>query len=114
MKCFENYSKEVVNPLFIWSLKEEYNKSAKWTLYDLQAALQQSGWMVPAYTLPKNIDDIVVMRIVVRQGMSRDMADMLIGDIINAVAELEKLEYPTSSCLACQKQQKHKGRVYTH
>jgi glutamate decarboxylase len=70
--------------------------------------------MVPAYTMPKNIEDMVVMRIVVRQGMSRDMADMLIGDIINAVAELEKLEHPTPSCIACQKQQKHKGRVYTH
>ena len=64
--------------------------------------------------MPKNIEDVVVMRIVVRQGMSRDMADMLIGDIVNAVAELEKLEYPTPSCIACQKQQKHKGRVYTH
>jgi glutamate decarboxylase len=45
----------------------------------------QHGWMVPAYTMPKNIEDMVVMRIVVRQGMSRDMADMLIADIRNAV-----------------------------
>jgi glutamate decarboxylase len=114
MKCFENYSKEVVNPLFIWSLKEEYNKSAKWTLYDLQAALQQSGWMVPAYTLPKNIDDIVVMRIVVRQGMSRDMADMLLRDIENAVAEFEKLQYPTPSRIAADNKVKVKGTVFTH
>ena len=64
--------------------------------------------------VPKDIENMVVMRVVVRQGMSRDMADMLIGDIINAVAELEKLEYPTPSRIACQKQQKHKGRVYTH
>ena len=72
----------------------------------------QSGWMVPAYTMPKNIEDMVVMRIVVRQGMSRDMADMLLADIRNAVAELEKLAYPTTSRIAYEKQEKElKGIV---
>ena len=112
--CFENYSKTLDNPLFIWRLDPEYEKKAKWTLYDLQDKLMMSGWMVPAYSMPKNIEDMVVMRIVVRQGMSRDMADMLIGDIKNAVAELEKLEYPTTSRLAYEKSLKQKGRVYTH
>ena len=114
MKCFTNYSKSVDNPLFIWYMNPDYDKTAKWTLYDLQAALQQSGWMVPAYTMPKNIEDMVVMRIVVRQGMSRDMADMLIEDIRNAVAELDKLEYPTPTRIAAQKSEKQKGKVYTH
>lgn len=45
--------------------------------------------MVPAYTLPENIQNYVVMRIVVRQGFSRDMADMLLNDIRDAVASLE-------------------------
>ena len=112
--CFENYAETLDNPLFIWRLKPEYDKKAKWTLYDLQDKLMQSGWMVPAYSMPKNIDDMVVMRIVVRQGMSRDMADMLIADIKSAVAELEKLQYPTSSRIAYNKQIKNKGRVYTH
>ena len=114
MECFENYSKDVVNPLFVWSLSEEYCKKAKWTLYDLQALLQQSGWMVPAYSLPKDIEDIVVMRIVVRQGMSRDMADMLLRDIENSVAELDKLKYPTASRQAYDEQEKQMGKVYTH
>ena len=47
--------------------------------------------MVPAYTLPSKLEDYVVMRVVVRRGFSRDMADMLLGDIKNAIAELEKL-----------------------
>ena len=114
MLCFENYSKTLDNPLFIWRLNPEYEKDAKWTLYDLQDRLMMSGWMVPAYSMPKDIEDMVVMRIVVRQGMSRDMADMLIQDIRNAVAELEKLEYPTSSRIAYEKSVKIKGRVYTH
>ena len=70
--------------------------------------------MVPAYTMPKNIENMVVMRIVVRQGMSRDMADMLLKDIANAVAELEKLQYPTPSCNAFRNKEKGKGKVYTH
>ena len=80
-------------------------------IYD---ALQQSGWMVPAYTMPKNIDEMIVMRIVVRQGMSRDMADMLLGDIRNAVAEFEKLRYPTPSRIKYENKERQKGKVYTH
>lgn len=114
MPCFENYSKTLDNPLFIWRLKPEYDKKANWTLYDLQDKLMQKGWMVPAYTMPKNIEEMVVMRIVVRHGMSRDMADMLIGDINDSVEELEKLEYPTPSRLAILNGKKHKGHVYTH
>ena len=112
--CFENYAKKLDNPLFIWYLKPEYDSTAKWTLFDLQDKLMQSGWMVPAYTMPKDIEDMVVMRIVVRQGMSRDMADMLLADIRNAVAELEKLEYPTPSRIAAQKAEQQKGKVFTH
>ena len=114
MSCFKNYSEYLENPLFIWSLDPEYEKGAKWTLYDLQDKLMQHGWMVPAYSMPKDIEDMVVMRIVVRQGMSRDMADMLIADIKNAVADLEQLEYPTPTRIAAQKSAKVKGHVYTH
>ena len=114
MPCFKNYSDTLENPLFIWTMDPDYEKEAKWTLFDLQDKLMQSGWMVPAYTMPKDIEDMVVMRIVVRQGMSRDMADMLIEDITNAVAELEKLEYPTPTRIAAQKSEKQKGKVYTH
>ena len=112
--CFKNYSPELVNPLFIWYMDSEYDKKANWTLFDLQDKLMQKGWMVPAYTMPKNIEDMVVMRIVVRQGMSRDMADMLITDIKDAVAELEQLTYPTPSRISAQKSEKTKGKVYTH
>ena len=110
MPCFVNYSEELENPLFIWTMNPEYEKKTNWTLFDLQDKLMQSGWMVPAYSMPKDIEDMVVMRIVVRQGMSRDMADMLIADIQNAVAELEQLQYPTQSRLATNP----KGKVYTH
>ena len=114
MSCFVNYSERLDNPLFIWYIDPEYDKTANWTLFDLQDKLMQSGWMVPAYTMPKNIEDMVVMRIVIRQGMSRDMADMLIEDIRSAVAELGRLEFPTPSRIAARQRQEQKGKVYTH
>ena len=79
MAPFVNYSDHVENPLFIWYMKPDYAKTAKWTLYDLQDKLKQGGWMVPAYTLPENIQNYVVMRIVVRQrvqqGYGRHVAE---------------------------------------
>ena len=114
MKPFRNYSEEVTNPLFIWEMKEEHAKKCKWTLYDLQDKLKQSGWMVPAYTLPAKLEKTIVMRLVVRNGFSRDMADQLLSDIAAAVAELEKLQYPTPSRISLESNIKVKGTVYTH
>ena len=95
-------------------MEPEYEKKAKWTLYDLQDKLRQSGWMVPAYTLPSKLEKRIVMRVVVRQGFSRDMADQLLTDIANAVAELQKLQYPTTTKIATDNSVKVHGSVYTH
>jgi glutamate decarboxylase len=95
-------------------MKPDYAKKAKWTLYDLQDKLRQSGWMVPAYTLPASLEQTIVMRVVVRQGFSRDMADQLLTDIAAAVNELQKLEFPTTSRIALDNSVKVHGTVYTH
>lgn len=113
MEPFDVYSKEVVNPLFIWYMKPEYQKTAKWTLYDLQAELQASGWMVPAYTLPEELTHIIVMRIVVRNGMSVDLTEMLLGDIRNAVTKFSALEYPTTTRIALDKGEHPKKRGFS-
>ncbi|MEG1572863.1 MAG: glutamate decarboxylase, partial [Bacteroidales bacterium] len=114
MAPFMPYSKEVVNPLFAWYIKPEYQKKAKWTLYDLQSVLQESGWMVPAYSMPANIEDVVVMRMVFRQGFSRDMIDMLLNDIRNTIVEFEKLEYPTQTRIAMEKGEHIKTKTFNH
>ncbi len=114
MPQFSNYSQEVVNPLFVFTLSREYEAEAKWTLFDLQARLQQSGWLVPAYSMPDNISKTVVMRIVARYGFNRDMADELLGDIATAVAEFEQLDYPTQTRIAAQKGEKVKEKVSNH
>ena len=100
--------------LSLVGLKPEYARAAKWTLYDLQDKLSQHGWMVPAYTLPSKLEDYVVMRVVVRQGFSRDMADMLLGDIKNAITELEKLDYPTPTRMAQEKNLPVETKIFNH
>ena len=71
-------------------------RAAKWTLVRPagQAVTTRLDGSCLHLCLPK-LEDYVVMRVVVRQGFSRDMADMLLGDINNAITELEKLDYPT-------------------
>ena len=64
-------------PVFAWKLKKETNFS----LYDMAERLRDRGWLVPAYSLPKNLEDLVVQRIVVKEGFSRDMADLLTNDM---------------------------------
>jgi len=50
-------------------------------VFDLSERLRQSGWQVPAYTFPEDMTDTSVMRIVIRNGFSMDLASLLLDDI---------------------------------
>jgi glutamate decarboxylase len=67
-------------PALCWSIKEGYETHG-YTLYDLADRLRSRGWQVPAYSMPKNREDLVIQRILVRHGVSRDLASLLIEDI---------------------------------
>ena len=77
-------------PVVTLALKE----NASFSVFDLSAKLRERGWIVPAYTMAPDAQDIAVLRIVVREGLSRDMADLLIHDLQNAVAHFEKHAAP--------------------
>ncbi|HED17961.1 MAG TPA: glutamate decarboxylase [Gammaproteobacteria bacterium] len=72
-------------PVFAFRLKD----ASRYSVYDVSEHLRTRGWQVPAYTMPPDASAVAVLRIVVREGFSRDMADMLIADIIKVVGELE-------------------------
>ena len=55
----------------------------------LSRLLRERGWIVPAYTLPPDAEHITVLRLVVKENFSRDMADMLAHDVRAAVHTLE-------------------------
>jgi glutamate decarboxylase len=60
-------------------LKEGVN--AGFSCYDLSDRLRSRGWQVPAYSMPANREDLVIMRILVRHGVSRDLGQLLIADM---------------------------------
>jgi len=68
-------------PVVTFALKDP----ADLTVFDLSRTLRQRGWIVPAYTMPPNADALAVLRVVVREGLSRDMADMFLEDLFRAV-----------------------------
>jgi glutamate decarboxylase len=60
------------------------------TLYDLAERVRMNGWQIASYPLPPDRADTVVQRILVRHGVTRDMADMLLADIARALGHLEQ------------------------
>jgi glutamate decarboxylase len=63
----------------------------KYTAYDLSRKLREFGWLVPAYTMPPNREDLVVLRVVVRNGFSHDMADLFLRDLRASIDWLDGL-----------------------
>jgi glutamate decarboxylase len=49
----------------------------------------ERGWMVPAYTLPPNAQDVKILRALVKETMSRGQVDRLTQDIVDACATLD-------------------------
>ncbi len=50
----------------------------------------ERGWMVPAYTLPPDAQDVTIMRALTKETLSREHVDTLARDIEEACATLEK------------------------
>jgi len=94
MGHFDIVSDGSAMPVLAFSLKN----TDKFDEFHLSDQLRMSGWQVPAYTMPENATDIVVLRIVVREGFSVDLGVALLEDIEKAVAHLE--EFPPSHAAA--------------
>ena len=60
----------------------------------MSTALRENGWLVPAYTFPKNREDLAVLRIVVRNGFTHDLADLFMADLERVVTRLARQDRP--------------------
>jgi glutamate decarboxylase len=74
-------------PLVAFKLAGEKNYDE----FDLSWQLSaERGWMLPAYTMPPNAEDVKVLRALVKQTLSREQIDRLADDIQQACTTLEK------------------------
>jgi len=82
-------------PGLCWKLKD--GAGAGFTLYDFADRLRTRGWQVPAYALPPDRTDLVIQRILVRHGVSRDLGSLLLDDMRRTLDHFAK--HPVSTPL---------------
>ena len=75
-------------PVVTWRIED--GEKPGYTLFDLADRLRNRGWQVPAYTLTGDASDIAVQRILVRQGVHRDLASNLLDDVDHAIHHFER------------------------
>ena len=69
-------------------------------VFDVSRRLRERGWLVPAYTCPANRIDLSVLRIVVRNGFTHDLAELLLNDLRRLLPELQAQPTPVRSAQA--------------
>ena len=65
-------------PVFAFRLADP---QPSYSVFDLTERLRMRGWLVPAYTFPENLTDMAVIRVVVRNGFTKDLADLFLSDL---------------------------------
>jgi glutamate decarboxylase len=78
-------------PVFAFTTAEHCKS---FDVFDVSRRLRERGWQVPAYTFPKNREDLAVLRVVVRNGFSHDLADLLLADLGRLLPELRNQPAP--------------------
>lgn len=73
-------------PVFAFGLKD----SSTYTVFDVSSHLRRYGWQLPAYTMPPDAEDVAVLRVVVREGFSADLADLLLKNLAETVEFLQR------------------------
>ena len=74
-------------PLVAFNLAEEHPYDEFDIAFQLAA---ERGWMLPAYTMPPNAQDVKMMRALVKVNLNRSLVDRLDSDIAEAIETLEK------------------------
>lgn len=75
-------------PCVSWAIKP--GAQPPFSLYDLADRLRVRGWQVPAYSMPAHREDLVIQRILVRHGVTRDLVALLLEDFGRCLEYFEK------------------------
>ena len=93
MGMFDLISRGDELPVFAFTTKPGI---CEWDVFTLSRAMRERGWQLPAYTFPEDRTDLAVLRVVCRNGFSRDLADDFLDDLRSAVDHLLKLQVNVS------------------
>ena len=74
-------------PVFAFTLADGIDN---YSVFDVSNSLRERGWLLPAYTFPKNREDLAALRVVVKRGFSHDMANLLVEDIKRQLPKLQR------------------------
>jgi glutamate/tyrosine decarboxylase-like PLP-dependent enzyme len=88
---FELITKGDELPVFAFRVADEVKN---FTVFDVSHAVRERGWLVPAYTFPKNRGDLAALRVVVKRGFSHDVADLFLADLKRQLVRLERQPMP--------------------
>lgn len=81
---FEVLNPGLMEPVVTFRLTGEPDFDA----FHISDKLREHGWIVPAYTLPPNAQHVELLRVVVRNDMSRMKVDALFGHLMAACDQL--------------------------
>lgn len=115
LEHFDIYSKKNTLPLVAFGLKQIKDpKSGKmvdrsYTCFDVADKIRMRGWILPAYSMAPDIQDITLLRAVIREDLSMAMVDELIADISRAIDWLDHHYIFNDSQLKA-----HDSRMFTH
>jgi glutamate decarboxylase len=84
-------------PVFAFTLADGIDN---YSVFDVSNALRERGWLLPAYTFPKNREDLAALRVVVKRGFGHDMANLLVEDIKRQLPKLQKQPTPVHETAA--------------
>jgi len=82
-------------PLVCYKLKGGVDHG--FTLYDLSERVRLRGWLIASYPLPAKRQATVIQRILIRHGVSRDLAQLLLDDLGRALKHLQANPVPHST-----------------
>ncbi|HEY4377922.1 MAG TPA: pyridoxal-dependent decarboxylase, partial [Acidimicrobiales bacterium] len=81
-------------PVFAFTVAKD---EKRFSVFDVSRSLRERGWQVPAYTFPENRQDLAALRVVVRNGFSQDLADLLVEDLSRQLEHLRTQPAPVDT-----------------
>lgn len=80
----------------------------------VQTLLRAKGWIVPNYELAPDLQNVEILRVVVRESVTADMVDRLVADLVDIVQQLAQADSPVRALASLDghhSTESHHGRL---